>query len=120
MIRINLLGVEKGVQSAGRRHRLFIVYGVVAANVVAGLLLWVFLGRLASNTEAELASAKEELQSVLKVVHDVEQEERQRALLKEKRRVIADLERKEVGPFKILSALSEAAPPRLWLNEFTD
>lgn len=120
MIRINLLGVEKGVQSSGQRRQLYVVYGVLAANVAAGLVLSVLLGRLASSREAELAAMKTELQEVLKVVHDVEQEERQRALLREKRRVIGDLERKEVGPLKILTTLSDAAPARLWLDEFTD
>jgi len=120
MIRINLLGVEGGGQSVGRRRELYVVCGVLAANVAAGLLVWALIGRLASGREAELARIETELQGVIEVVHDVEKEERQRALLDEKRRVIADLERREIGPLKILTTLSDAAPTRLWLNEFTD
>jgi type IV pilus assembly protein PilN len=120
MIRINLLGVGEGVQSVSRRRQLYVLYGVLAANVVAGLLLSVLLGRFASSQEAKLAAIKTQLQSVLSVVHDVDQEEHQRALLGEKRRVIAELERRAVGPLEILMTLSEAAPTRLWLNEFTD
>ncbi len=120
MIRINLLGVEAGGQSVGRRLELYVVCGVLAANVAAGLLVWALVGRLASSREAELARIRTELQGVIEIVHDVEKEERQRALLGEKRRVIADLERKEIGPLKILTTLSDAAPARLWLDEFTD
>ena len=34
--------------------------------------------------------------------------------------MIAELERKGVGPLKILTTLSDSTPPRLWLTEFTD
>jgi len=120
MIHINLLGVEGKGQSVDQRRQLHVVYGVLAANVVAGLLASLVFSHLASSREAELAALKGELQGVLKVVHDVEMEERQRALLGEKRRVIAELERRGVGPLKILTALSDATPARLWLNDFTD
>jgi type IV pilus assembly protein PilN len=121
MIRINLLGgVGEGAQSVERRRQLHIVYGVLAANVVAALLASVVMGSLASRREAELATTKRELQSVLKVVHDVQDEERQRAVLREKHRVIADLEGKAVGPLRILTTLSDSTPARLWLHEFSD
>lgn len=120
MIRINLLGVKSVGQSVERRQQLYVVCGVLAANVVVALLVSLVMGRLAASREAELATISKQLQEVLKVVHDVEKEERQRALLREKRRVIADLESKEIGPFKILTTLSDATPRRLWLREFAD
>jgi type IV pilus assembly protein PilN len=120
MIHINLLGVGEGAQSVERRRQLHIVYGVLAVNVVAALLASVVMGSLASRREAELATTKRELQSVLKIVHDVQDEERQRAVLREKHRVIADLEGKAVGPLRILTTLSDSTPARLWLHEFSD
>lgn len=120
MTRINLLGVREGAQTFERRRQLHIVYAVVAANVVAVLIASLVVGSIASRREAELATTKRELQSVLKVVHDVQDEERQRTILREKRRVIAELEAKAVGPVRILTTLSDSTPSRLWLNEFSD
>jgi type IV pilus assembly protein PilN len=120
MIRINLLGVREGAQSFERRRQLHVVYAVVAANVAAVLIASLVVGSVKSRREAELATTKRELQSVLKVVHDVQDEERQRAILREKHRVIAELEAKAVGPLRILTTLSDSTPARLWLNEFSD
>jgi type IV pilus assembly protein PilN len=120
MIHINLLGAGDGAQSVERRRQLHVVYGVLAVNVVAALLASVVMGSLAWRREAELATTKRELQSVLKIVHDVQDEERQRAVLREKHRVIADLEGKAVGPLRILTTLSDSTPARLWLHEFSD
>lgn len=120
MIRINLLGVGEGAQSVERRRQLHVVYALIGANIAAGLLATLVIGSVASRQEAELETTKRELQAVLKVVHDVQDEERQRAVLREKRRVIAELEAKAVGPLRILTALSDSTPSRLWLNEFSD
>ena len=38
----------------------------------------------------------------------------------DKLRVIGQLERKKVGPVRILAGLSEATPEKLWLTEFAD
>jgi type IV pilus assembly protein PilN len=120
MIRINLVGVQEAVRSAERRRQLHIVYGVAAVNVGAMVLFALVLGGLSASRRSSMVDTKTRIQGVLKIAHDVEGEERQRAVLEEKRRVIADLERREVGPFRILQALSDATPTRLWLTEFAD
>ena len=120
MIHINLIGVQEVAQSAERRRQLRIVTVVAGANVVAMLLVSLVLGGLAASRKSSMAETKARIQQLLKVAHDVEDEEQQRALLEEKRRVIADLERREVGPFRILEALSDATPNRLWLTDFND
>ncbi len=120
MIRINLIGVQEVAQSAERRRQLRIAYAVAGGNIVAMVLFSLIVSGLAASRRSAMAETKAQIQSVLKVAHDVEGEERQRAVLEEKRRVIADLERREVGPFRILEALSDATPTRLWLTEFAD
>lgn len=120
MIRINLLGREEGAQSVEQRRQLQIAYAVLIANVVGVLVMALALRGVASRRAANVVKAKSQIQELLKVAHDVEGEEKQRQVLEEKRRVIDDLERREVGPFRILQALSDATPARLWLKEFTD
>jgi type IV pilus assembly protein PilN len=120
MIHINLLGVQEGAQSVEHRRQLRVAYAVIGANVALILLVALALSALAARRESGMAATKARIGELLKVAKDVENEEARRALLEEKRRVIADLERREVGPFQILEALSDATPARLWLTEFTD
>jgi type IV pilus assembly protein PilN len=120
MIRINLIGVQEVAQTAERRRQIRIVYGVLGANVAALLITSLALRGFSASRTARMAETKTKIEALLKIAHDVEGEERQRAVLEEKRRVIAELERRGVGPFRILEALSDATPTRLWLTEFAD
>ena len=120
MTRINLLEVQAGAQSVENRRQLRLGYVLIGANVAAVLLASLVLRGLAASQASSMAANKARLKELLKVVHDVEGEERQRQMLEEKRRVIGDLERRGIGPFRILEALSDATPSRLWLTEFTD
>jgi type IV pilus assembly protein PilN len=120
MIHINLIGAQETAQSFEQRRQLRLAYGVLAANLAVILLTSFVLNRLCASRQGDLAETKTALQEVLKVVRDVEGEEKKRGILEEKRLVIADLERKEIGPLRILEALSDATPTRLWLTEFLD
>jgi len=120
MTRINLLEVQAGVQSVENRRQLRLGYVLIGANVAAVLLASLVLRGIAATQASSMAATKTRIKDLLKVVHDVEGEERQRQVLEEKRRVIGDLERRGIGPFRILEALSDATPSRLWLTEFND
>jgi type IV pilus assembly protein PilN len=120
MTRINLLEVKVGVQSVEHRRQLRLGYVLIGANVAAVLLASLVLRGLAARQAATMGTTKKRITELTKVVHDVEGEERQQQMLEEKRRVIGDLERRGIGPFRILEALSDATPSRLWLTEFTD
>lgn len=120
MIHINLLGREDGAHTVEQQRQLRVVYAVVAANIVGLLLVSLTLRTVASSRARRIAKTDTKVQELLKIAQDVEGEEKERQLLEEKRRVIAELERREVGPFRILEALSDATPTRLWLKEFTD
>jgi type IV pilus assembly protein PilN len=120
MTRINLLEVKAGVQSVENRRQLRLGYMLIGANVAAVLLAFLVLRGIAATQASSMGATKTRIKDLLKVVHDVEDEERQRQVLEEKRRVIGDLERRGIGPFRILEALSDATPARLWLTEFND
>jgi type IV pilus assembly protein PilN len=67
-----------------------------------------------------LRNVTQELQAIQGPYTDVQKLEAQKGELREKLRVIGQLERKKVGPVRILAGLSEATPEKLWLTEFAD
>ena len=120
MIRINLLPVAETARVVGRRQD--IAFGVLA---VGGLVLaligahgWQKARVFAANRA--LRSVTQELQAIQGPYTDVQKLEAQKGELREKLRVIGQLERKKVGPVRILAGLSEATPEKLWLTEFAD
>jgi type IV pilus assembly protein PilN len=120
MIRINLLSLKEVRYATERRNEMRVAYAVLAAAAVAVVFAFLGLNRLCAWREGQLAAVKADIEEVRKVVQEVEAEEQKRSVLQEKRRIIASLERKEVGPLKILEALSDSTPARLWLTEFAD
>jgi type IV pilus assembly protein PilN len=120
MIRINLLPAEEAQRAAGRRQELAL--GTLAlAVVVFGLVVahtWQ-QARLTS-AEHELKHLTMELAAIQAPYADVTRIEQQKQELRDKLRVIGQLEAKKVGPVRILADLSTATPDKLWLTEFAD
>ena len=120
MIRINLLPAEEAQRAAGRRQELAL--GTLAlAVVVFGLVVahtWQ-QARL-SSAEREMKHLTMELAAIQGPYADVTRIEQQKQELREKLRVIGQLEAKKVGPVRILADLSNATPEKLWLTDFSD
>jgi type IV pilus assembly protein PilN len=120
MIRINLLPAEEAQRAAGRRQEL-------AAGV---LLLGIFVfGLVVAHTwqAARIAGAQralrrvdQELADIQGPYADVTRMEQQKKELRDKLRVISELEAKKVGPVQLLADLSSATPDKLWLTEFDE
>lgn len=120
MIRINLIPVEEAQRAAGRRQELA-VGSLVAAVVVLGLVmahLW---------QSVRLSSVRRDIRQVTQEISNIEgpyaeslKIEQQKQELREKLRVIGQLEAKKVGPVRILADLSGATPDKLWLTEYAD
>jgi type IV pilus assembly protein PilN len=120
MIRINLIPVEETERAAGRRHELA-VGSLVLAVVVFGLVsahLWQSL-RL-SGMRREIRRVTQEIAAIEGPYAESMHIEQQKQELREKLRVIGQLEAKKVGPVRILADLSSATPDKLWLTEFAD
>ena len=120
MIRINLLPATETARVAGRRQD--IAFGALA---IGGLVLalvgahgWQKARIYGANRT--LKQVTQELQAIQGPFADVQRLEAQKAELREKLQVIAQLEAKKVGPVRILSGLSESTPDKLWLTEFAD
>ena len=120
MIRINLLPVAETARVAGRRQDI-----ALGALAIGGLVLalvgahgWQKARIFAANRS--LTQVAQELQAIQGPYADVQRLEAQKSELREKLRVIAQLEAKKVGPVRIMAGLSESTPEKLWLTEFAD
>jgi type IV pilus assembly protein PilN len=120
MIRINLLPAAETARVQGRRQDI-----ALGALALGGLVVVLFAAhgwqkaRLYS-TNRTLRQVTQELEAIKGPYADVQKLEQQKQELREKLRVIGQLEAKKVGPVRILAGLSEATPEKLWLTEFTD
>ena len=120
MIRINLLPGEEAERAAGRRQNLAlgtVVFGVALAGLVAAHL---WQGIRSSSEHRELSRVQTELKTIEGPYADALRFEQQKQELREKLRVIGQLEAKKVGPVRILADLSNATPDKLWLTDFSD
>jgi type IV pilus assembly protein PilN len=120
MIRINLLPVEEARRAAGRRQEL----AVGMLGLAAALFLFVVAhgwqqARMGA-ANRDLRHLNVELAAIQGPYADVTRLEQQKQELRDKLRVIAQLEVKKVGPVRILADLSSATPDKLWLTEFND
>ena len=103
MIRINLLPVEEAQRAAGRRQQLAI--GSFVVGVAVGLLV------LAHGWQSlRSASARHQLTRLTEQIKEIEgpyadslRLEQQKQELREKLRVIGQLEARKVGPVRILA-----------------
>src|SRR4029077_21045827 len=120
MIRINLLPVEDARRAAGRRQNLALgtlVFGIAVTGLVAAHL---WQGLRSSSAHHELGRVQNELKAIEGPYADALRIEQQKQELREKLRVIGQLEAKKVGPVRILADLSSATPEKLWLTDFSD
>lgn len=120
MIRINLIPTEEAERAAGRRRDLAI--GTLALAAIAFLLVGAHLwqGVQLASAGRQLERLKTELARIAQPYADVQRMEQQKAELREKLKVIGQLEAKKVGPVRILADLATATPDKLWLTEFSD
>jgi type IV pilus assembly protein PilN len=120
MIRINLLPAEETARAAGRRKDLAIGTVVLGAVGLAFLGAHVWQGARFAAANRQLRQVNEQLKAIAGPYADVTRMEQQKQELREKLRVIGQLEAKKVGPVRILADLSAATPDKLWLTEFAD
>jgi type IV pilus assembly protein PilN len=120
MIRINLLPVEEAQRAAGRRQELALGSLVIAVAVLGLVAAHLWQGVRVGSARRELRRLTQELVTIQGPYTDALKTEQQKQELREKLRVIGQLEAKKVGPVRILADLSAATPDKLWLTEFAD
>ena len=120
MIRINLLPAEEAERAAERRQSLAVGSLALGAVIVLLVVAHLWQGARFGAARRRLGRLQQEISSLSAAYGDVTRMEQQKRELREKLRVIAQLEARKVGPVRILADLSGAAPEKLWLTEFAD
>jgi type IV pilus assembly protein PilN len=120
MIRINLIPVEEAERAAGRRQELAVGSLVLAVMVLGLVMAHLWQSFRLSSARREIRGLTQEIAAIEGPYADALRIEQQKQELREKLRVIAQLEAKKVGPVRILADLSTATPDKLWLTEFAD
>lgn len=120
MIRINLLSAREIKAEVGKRQGLAIAVLSLGATLV--LMLGVFLYQFyrSSALERELAGLRQEIAALESQAKEVVEVQKKVAELQGKLKVIEDLNKRRVGPVRVMESLSLAAPERLWLTEFRE
>ena len=120
MIRINLLAVKQLRAEVSRRRDL--ILGGIVLGVTALLLLGVYAYQFyrLSTLNAELVGLRGEVEALNVKVKQVGDLQNKIKEFTSKNKIIEDLEKKKVGPVRVMESLSAAAPPRLWLTEYKD
>jgi type IV pilus assembly protein PilN len=120
MIRINLLPAGEAQRAAGQRRER--ATGILVVAVLGGLLVGAHLwqqGRLIA-AKHQLATIDGQIAALQGRYVEVTKMEQQKAELREKLKVIGELEAKSAGPVRVLAELSAATPDRLWITEFAE
>jgi type IV pilus assembly protein PilN len=120
MIRINLLPVEEAERAAGRRQELAVGSLVIGAAVLVLVAAHAWQGFRMASSRRELTRVTSEIAAIEGPYADSLRIEQQKQELREKLRVIGQLEARKVGPVRVLGDLSGATPDKLWLTEFND
>jgi type IV pilus assembly protein PilN len=120
MIHVNLLPVKQIRAEVTRRRDL--VIGGVALGLTAAVILGAHLYQSyrMSKLENEIATVRGEIKALdvkVKAFGDLQKQIKE---FESKHKIIEDLNRRKVGPVRVMESLSAATPPTLWLTEFKE
>jgi len=120
MIRLNLLPLKETERALGRRQQLSLVALGVAVALLIMIVPFAIQGRRLASLEHQIDTLNKEIQQYnvqVKEVHDIDRVKKE---VETKLRIIDDLNRKRIGPSRVLDDLSLATPDNLWLIDFAD
>jgi len=120
MTRINLLPT-KDAQIANQRRQQ-VSMAVLGACLVALLMVvpYVLQKRTISRLDGEMEELRVEVAKYEELTKEAKDLDKKRKELQTKLDVIHDLDKKRVGPTRVLSDLSDAVPEKLWIEDFTE
>jgi len=120
MIRINLLPMREVELAIARRQELSLAVLSLVLTLVVILFFHLWQGGRLGAVEEELAGIEANLQKLRTVTKEVSRLRSDKKDLKAKLKVIADLQRKKMGPVQVLDHLSARTPEQLWLTQFVE
>jgi type IV pilus assembly protein PilN len=117
MIRINLLPVREARRSAALRQQGLLLAGAAILGIVTCVAMQGAIAAQISSERARIVEAKAELKRLEKTLEEVKRFRKEKQAIEAKLAVIEKLERGRQGPVRIMDAIAERIPERLWLKE---
>ena len=120
MIRINLLPVKETERALGRRQQMSLVALGLVTTLLIMVIPYLIQGRKLSVLDGRIETLTKEIQAMNLQVREVRDIDRLKKEVQTKLQIIQDLNRKRIGPARVLDDLSLAAPENLWLIDFNE
>lgn len=120
MIKINLLPVRQ-VKKREAGKQILILYAVLLVGALIGNYLW-FDSRdaVAMEGQQKIARTQQKISELEKVIGEVNNINQRKKELEDKLSVLKELRKGRSGPVRLLDALSEATPKKVWLKGFDE
>src|SRR5919106_2146007 len=120
MIKINLLPVRQ-VKKREAGKQILVLYAVLLLGALLGNWFW-WSSR--DDAKAELANkvraTEGKIKELERIIGEVNNINKRKKELEEKLAVLNELRKGRSGPVRILDALAEATPKKVWLKEFDE
>jgi len=120
MIRINLLPLKDTERALGRRQQLSLIALGATVALLIMVVPFIIQGRRLATLDGEIEQLNKDIQQFNVQVREVHELDRLKKEVQAKLLVISDLNRKRVGPSRVLDDLSAASPENLWLIDFSE
>ena len=120
MIRINLLPIKETERALGRRQQMSLVALGLVTTLLIMVIPYLVQGRKLSTLDGRIETLTKEIQAMNLQVREVRDIDRLKREVQTKLQIIEDLNRKRVGPSRVLDDLSLASPENLWLIDFNE
>ena len=120
MIRINLLPVKQTAAARRVYIQIGLFAGAIALMIVVGIGAAIYFASEVSDREDTVAANQAQIKEYREIIGEVEKAEKQRARLKAQLQEIDRLKRGKLGPVRVLDALSNNIPKRVWISEFRE
>lgn len=118
MIRLNLLPLKETERAIGRRQQVSLLVLGVAIALLIMIIPFIIQGRQLASLDGQIEQLHKEIQQFNAQVKEVHELDRLKREVNTKLNIIQDLNRKRVGPSRVLDDLSAATPDNLWLIDF--
>jgi len=120
MIRINLLPVRQ-VKKREAGKQILVLYGVLLSGAFLGNWFW-WSGRdsVREDLVTRVRATDAKIKELEKIIGEVNNINKRKKELEEKLAVLNELRRGRSGPVRILDALAEATPKKVWLKYFDE
>jgi type IV pilus assembly protein PilN len=120
MIRVNLLPVKQIRAKVSRRRDLMIGGSALAAAALLMMAVHLYQTYQISTLQSEVAAIRAEIKALDVRVKEFGELQKKVKEFESKHQIIADLNRRKVGPVRVMESLAGATPGSLWLTEFKE